>query len=181
MLLGIPIKACDKYLNTRKLLTFTLAVLEGKKQHHHSKQSRINQGFISQEKGNSKVISKSLRLFVHFWFCLEVGFLLFTNTYHQQLKRGKEWKASQITKPEQKEIMHPCRTNVRNITPCTLAKDRRNLKYFHKDTSRDSKFFHLLFPLPLSSFSLPDEVKIPNMLRRLQCLNVFFYQVIKKV
>lgn len=113
MLPGIPINARDKYLNRRKLVTFTLAVLEGKKQHHHSKWSQTNQGFISQEEGNSKVVSRSVGFFVRLWFCLCLFwlgfFFLFTNTYYQQLKRGKKWKSGQITKPEQKGRMHLCR------------------------------------------------------------------------
>lgn len=37
---------------------------------------------------------------VLFVFVLVGFFFLFTNTYYQQLKRGKKWKSGQITKPE---------------------------------------------------------------------------------
>lgn len=136
MLLGIPINACDKYLNRRKLVTFTLAVLEGKKQHHHPKWSQTNQGFISQEKRNSKVVSKSVGFFcsfvVFFFFLLLwVGFFfVFTNTYYQQLKRGKKWKSGQITKPEQKGRMHLCR----------YKSEKHNILHFGKRQKKSEVF-----------------------------------------
>lgn len=51
--------------------------------------SEIHWGFISQEKGKPKVITKPVLVF------------LCTNTYYQQLMRGgKKWKSGQIIKQE---------------------------------------------------------------------------------